>query len=207
MKTPKHKLLALIVLFIFVACAGTKKVTKAKETLQVKTNTEVTKASEEKTNLTTSVNTEKKAEESVKKNTSVEENENEETTIHTVVYDPRLYTDSFPNRPLKVSETTQHTTKGKNKKAVESTETLYSATEVTALFSKYLSVYTNKFDSLSKVITSLKSESETKETSVNNWWKWFLVGIIIPVVLWFVIKMNWHTKAFVWLLNLFRFRK
>ena len=199
MKTPTSKLLAILVLFIFVACAGTKKVTQSKESIQVKTNTEVSKVSEEKADLTTFVNTEKKADESVKKNITSAENENEETVIHTVLYDPKS--------KVMVSETTQKTTKGKNKKAVESTETLYSATEVTALFSKYLHSYTNKIDSLSKVNVSLESELTTKTTPVNNWWKWLLIGIIIPIVIWFIIKMNWHTKAFVWLLNLFRFRK
>lgn len=207
MKTPKSKLLALLVLFIFVACSGTKKVTQSNETLQVKTNTEVSKASDEKTDLTTSVNTEKKADESTKKNTSVEENENEETTIHTIVYNTNLKPDSITKRPAIASETTQHTTKGKNKKAVESTETLYSATEVTALFSKYLYSHNNKIDSLSKLNASLESELTTKTTPINNWWKWLLIGIIVPIVIWIIIKMNWHTKAFVWLLNLFRFRK
>ena len=207
MKTPKHKFLALVVLFIFVACAGTKKVTTTKSTLQVKTDTEVSIVSEEKTNSTTSVNTEKKADESVKKNVTSDENETEETTIHTILYDTKSKIDSITKRPAIASETIQQTTKGKAKKAVESSETLYSATEVTALFSKYLYSYTDKIDSLSNINASLESELTTKTTPVNNWWKWLFICFIIPIVIWFIIKMNWHTKAFVWLLNLFRFRK
>lgn len=206
MKTQKNKLLTLVVLFIFVACSETKKVT-TKETLQVKTDTEVSKTSDEKTNLTTFVNSEKKAEESVKKNVASDENETEETVIHTILYESKSKVDSITNRPVIASETIQKTTKGKNKKVEESTEMLYSATEVTALFSKYLYSYTDKIDSLSKVNAMLSSATETKETPVNNWWKWLLVGVIIPVIIWFGIKMDWHSKAFVWLLNLFRYRK
>ena len=64
-----------------------------------------------------------------------------------------------------------------------------------------------RIDSLLKVNADLRSVTESKETPVNNWWKWLLIGIVIPVLAWFIVKFNWHTKLFVWLLNLFRLKK
>jgi len=194
----KTKLILFLVILL-VGCAPAKKIVKTNVTQKLQTNTEVTKVSDEKTNLTTSVNSEKKSTESVKSTASVDENETEETTIHTIVYDPKLYTDSTPNRPLKVSETLQTTVKGKGKKAVESTETLYSAKEVTNLFATYLKSYDLKIDSLSKVNALLKSEVSTKTEQASNWWKWFLAGICICVLFQLAWKFTPAGKlTFIW---------
>lgn len=207
MKTQKYKFLALVVLFIFVACSGTKKVTTTKETLQVKSDTEVSKTAEIKLSGETTGKTVTNADFQIKSTASAEENETEETTIHTIMYDLKSKTDSLTKRPAVAQEIIQHTTKGKNKKAAETNETLYSANEVAELFKTYFNIYEFRNDSLSEVITSLRSEASTKETPVNNWWKWLLVGIFIPVISWFAVKMSWPGKVFVWLLNLFRVRK
>jgi len=178
--------LILFLIILLASCAPAKKVTKIDVTQKLQTNTEVTKTSAEKTDLTANVNTEKKVEESIKKTVSADENEL--TTIHTINYDPKSEVVPGTDRPKVISETIQNTTKGK--KAAESTETLYSANEVTALFSHYLKSYDSKIDSLNKVNTSLKSEVTEKTTQASHWWKWFLAGILLSVIGWVVWKLS-----------------
>ena len=173
----------IVVLMLTVSsCSPVKKIEKSNLKVDVKTETQVTKTTEEKKDLTTSVNNEKKTDESTKKTASVDENETEETTIHTVNYDPQ--TKSI------ASETTTKTVKGKAKKAVESTEILYSANEVTSLFSHYLKSYDSKIDSLNKVNTSLKSEISVTTEQAGNWWKWFLAGIGMAALSWLIIQFK-----------------
>jgi len=189
---------SIALLFLVSSCAPAKKIEKSSLKVDVKTETQVTKTAEEKTDLTTSVNTEKKADESIKKTVSADENE--QTTIHTINYDPKSEVVPGTDRPKVISETIQQTTKGK--KAVESTETLYSSNEVTQLFSTYFKTYNSKVDSFAKANTSLKSEISTKTTQASNWWKWFLGGIGIAALLWLIIYFRlWHFLSFTWLIK------
>lgn len=193
------KLLLLLIIFIVAGCSGVKKTTKTDTRADVISQTEVKKTADENASLTTSVNTEKKTEASVKKNTSAEETESEETTIHTINYDTKSEIDSVTRKPAISQEIIQKTVKGKNAKAVESTELLYSQAEVQNLFEVYFKMSKNESDSVNKVISSLKSEIVEKTKKANNWWKWLLVGVCVPVIGWIVLKFTPAGKlSFIW---------
>lgn len=198
------KTLLLFLILLVAGCSGVKKTTKSDVKSDVKTNIELKKTAAENESLTSTVTTDKKTEASVKKNTSAEETESEETVIHTVVYDPTLYVDTVPNRPLKISETTQTTTKGKIKKVAESTELLYSQAEVQSLFQVYFKMSQQKTDSFNNVISSLKSEVREQTKKASNWWVWLIVGISLPVAGWIALKSGWPAKVFVWVLKIFK---
>lgn len=200
----KTLLLLLFLILLIAGCSGVKKTTKSDVKSDVKTNTEVKKTAVENESLTTSVNAEKKTDQSVKKNTSAEENETEETTIHTINYDPKSKVDSVTRRPAISQEIIQKTVKGKNAKAVESTEMLYSQAEVQSLFQVYLKMSKSESDSVNRVISSLKSEIVEKTKKANNWWKWLLLWVCVPVIGWIAVKSSWPAKVFVWALNLFK---
>ena len=193
------KLILLFALIFLIGCAGVKKTTVSELKSDVKTETEVKKNTEVKETGSAATKTEKNADVQQKKNTSIAENDIEETTIHTILYDPKSKVDSLTNRQMIVSETIQKSVKSKNKKEVVSTETLYSANEVTELFSQYFKSYNSKTDSLQKENISLKSEVTTKTEQVNNWWKWLLVGIFIPVIVYYIIRFKWYNiLSFIW---------
>ena len=193
------KILLFLLILIVAGCSGVKKTTKTDIKSDVISQTEVKKTVDENASLTTSVNAEKKTDQSVKKNTSAESTENEETTIHTINYDTKTKVDSVTKRPAVASETIQKTVKGKNAKAVESTELLYSQAEVQSLFSVYFKMSKSESDSVNRVISSLKSEIVEKTKKANNWWKWLLVGVCVPVIGWIVWKFTPVGKlSFIW---------
>lgn len=193
------KTLLLFLILIVAGCSGVKKTTKSDIKSDAISQTEVKKTADENASLTTSVNTEKKTEASVKKNTSAEENETEETTIHTIHYDSKSKVDSVTRRPAVSQEIIQKTVKGKNAKAVESTELLYSQAEVQSLFSVYFKMSQQKTDSFNNVISSLKSEVLEQTKKASNWWVWLIVGISLPVILWIVLKVTSARKlSFIW---------
>lgn len=197
----KTNILIAIIILLVAGCSGSKKTIKSDVKTDVKSQTEVKKIADENAGLTTYVNAEKKTDQSVKKNTSAESTENEETTIHTINYDTKTKVDSVTKRPAVASETIQKTVKGKNAKSVESTELLYSQAEVQSLFQVYFKMSKNESDSVNNVISSLKSEIVEKTKKANNWWKWLLVGVCVPVIGWIVLKSGWPAKVFVWVLN------
>lgn len=186
----KKILLLFLILLLIAGCSGTKKTTKSDIRADVISQTEVKKTAAENESLTTSVTADKKTEASVKKNTSVDSTESEETTIHTINYDPKSKVDSVTRKPAISQEIIQKTVKGKNAKAVESTELLYSQAEVQSLFQVYFKMSKSESDSVNKVISSLKSEIVEKTKKANNWWKWLLVGVCVPVVGWVVWKFT-----------------
>lgn len=196
------KNILLAILIIFLGCSGTKKITKSELNADVKTNTEVKKTVDENASLTNSVNAEKKTDQSVKKNTSAEENETEETVIYTINYDSKSKVDSVTRKPAISQEIIQKTVKGKNAKAVESTELLYSQAEVQSLFSVYFKMSKNESDSVNKVISTLKSEVREQTKKASNWWVWLLAGMCVPVVGWIALKSGWPAKVFVWVLKI-----
>lgn len=193
------KLLLLLIILLVAGCSGVKKTTKTDTRADVISQTEVKKTADENASLTTSVNSDKKTEATVKKNTSAEENESEETTIHTINYDSKTPIDSVTRKPVISQEIIQKTVKGKNAKSVESTELLYSQAEVQSLFQVYFKMSKNESDSVNKVISSLKSEIVEKTKKANNWWKWLLVGVCVPVIGWIVLKFTPAGKlSFIW---------
>ena len=198
------KLLLLLIIILLAGCSGTKKTTKSDIRADVISQTEVKKTADENQSLTTSVNAEKKTEASVKKNTSAEENETEETVIYTINYDSKSKVDSVTRKPAISQEIIQKTVKGKNAKAVESTEMLYSQAEVQSLFSVYFKMSQQKTDSFNNVISSLKSEVKEKTKISNYGWVWLIVGISLPVIGWIAVKSGWPAKVFVWVLKILK---
>lgn len=198
------KILLFLLILLVAGCSGVKKTTKTDIKSDVISQTEVKKTVDENASLTTSVNAEKKTDQSVKKNTSAEETESEETTIHTINYDTKTSVDSVTRKPAISQEIIQKTVKGKNAKSVESTELLYSQAEVQSLFQVYFKMSKSESDSVNKVISSLKSEIVEKTKKANNWWKWLLVGVCVPVVGWIALKSGWPAKVFVWVLKILK---
>ena len=193
----KTKILFAI-LILLCSCSSVKK-TKTELKEDIKTNIEVKKTADENAGLTSTVNSEKKAEESIKKNTSAESAEVEETTIHTINYDSNSKVDSVTMRPAVSQEIIQRTVKGKNAKAIESTELLYSQTEVQSLFNVYFKISQQKSDSVNNIISSLKSEVAAKTKKAASWWKWLLVGMCVPVIGWAVWKLTPSGNlSFIW---------
>lgn len=200
----KIKIILVILILCLSGCSGVKKTTKSELKADVKTNIEVKKTTDENQSLTTSVNSDKKTEATIKKNTSAEENETEETTIHTINYDSKTPIDSVTRKPAISQEIIQKTLKGKNAKAVESTELLYSQAEVQSLFSVYFKISKNESDSVNKVISTLKSEVREQTKKASNWWVWLIVGISLPVIGWIAVKSGWPAKVFVWVLKILK---
>ena len=198
------KILLLLIIILLAGCSGVKKTTKTDVKADVISQTEVKKTAAENESLTTTVTADKKTEATVKKNTSAEENESEETTIHTINYDPKSKVDSVTRRPAISQEIIQKTVKGKNAKAVESTELLYSQAEVQSLFSVYFKMSQQKTDSFNNVISSLKSEVKEKTKISNYGWVWLIVGISLPVIGWIAVKSGWPAKVFVWVLKILK---
>ena len=184
------KILITIIILLVAGCSGVKKTTKTDIKQDVISQTEVKKTEAENESLTTTVTADKKTEATVKKNTSAEENETEETTIHTINYDSKTPVDSVTRKPVISQEIIQKTVKGKNAKAVESTELLYSQAEVQSLFQVYFKMSKSESDSVNKVISTLKSEIVEKTKKANNWWKWFLAGVCVPVIGWIVWRFT-----------------
>ena len=187
----------MLVMLLIVGCAPAKKMEKSSVTQKQQAQTEVSKNTAVKESGSAAAKTENNTDLQQKSTASVDEKSNESAKIHTINYDPNAPVDPKTNRRPVASETFQETTKNNDKKAVESTETLYSANEVTQLFTQYLKSYKSEMDSLSKVNTSLKSEVSTKTEQAGNWWKWLLLGISLPVIGWVIWKFTpWGNLSF-----------
>lgn len=198
------KTLLLFLILLVSGCSGLKKTTKSDIRADVISQTEVKKTADENQILTTSVNAEKKTEATIKKNTSAEENETEETTIHTINYDSKTPVDSVTRKPAISQEIIQKTVKGKNVKAVESTEMLYSQAEVQSLFQVYFKISKSESDSVNKVISMLRTEVREQTKKANYWWVWLLAGMCVPVVGWIALKSGWPAKVFVWVVKILK---
>jgi hypothetical protein len=56
-----------------------------------------------------------------------------------------------------------------------------------------------RIDSLQNVNAKLISATETRETTLNNWWKWLLVGIFTPVLIFLIVRFKWYNiLSFIW---------
>ena len=56
-----------------------------------------------------------------------------------------------------------------------------------------------RIDSLQNVNAKLISATETRETPLNNWWKWLLVGIFTPVLIFLIVRFKWYNiLSFIW---------
>jgi hypothetical protein len=207
MKTPKSKLLALLVLFIFVACAGTKKVTTDKVSTEVKKETQLEKKTETKESGSVSDKSTSKIDSTAIKSLEQIEKLTSLFESRLKTYDTSKPVDPKTGTPPLVSELIISNNTTKDIKQTDNSKYNTSKTDKKDVQIDYNKLIKSAIDSTVAEAMKQKSTSETKEPPDGNWWKWLLAGCIIPVVLWFIVKKNWHAKAFVWLLNLFRFKK
>ena len=201
------KLLLFLVLMILASCSGTKKTTKSDVKSTIDTKTEVSKNTEVKESGKT-----------VDKSTAVVDSSAQKYLAQieklTAQYEARLrtYDTSKPINPITgmppIASDLTITNKTDNSKQTNQGEASQTnKSQNTDIETEYKLELQQRIDSLQKANAKLTSNTESKEVPVNYWWFWVLIGILIPVLVWFIVKFNWHTKLFVWILNLFRLKK
>jgi len=179
MKTATHKLLALLALFIFFACSGTKKATETKTKETVKTETEVTKETETKTDVLLTDKSEKFSDSEIATIEKLTDNWEKNVTV----YDTDKAIVPGTNKPPIKSVTiyTRSKTQAKNtseKAKVKVNNNLQSNTEISLI---------SKMDSLSILKATTKTKLEVKEIPATNTLVWILsviVVIIAGVLVW-----------------------
>lgn len=180
MKTTTHKLLALIVLLVFIACSGTKKVTETETKQSVKSETEVSKDLDVKKDLKLT----DKSETFTDKEIQTIENLTDLWEKNITEYDTEKAIIPGTNKPPVKSETTYI-----NKKVTDKVVTDKVVTEVkNDIELDYTEVLKSQLDSMKKVNDKLVSDSEVKEIPFSWGWVWWLIGGVVVLVIVFVRK-------------------
>jgi uncharacterized protein YcfL len=201
------KIILFLALIILAGCSGTKKITTSDLKSNIDTKTEVSKNTEVKESGKT-----------VDKSTAVVDSSAQKYLAQieklTAQYEARLrtYDTSKPINPKTgtppIASDLTITNKTDNSKETNQGETSQiKKAQNTDVEIDYKLELQQRIDSLQKVNANLKSNTESKEVPVSYWWFWILIGILIPVLVWFIVKFDWHAKLFVWILNLFRLKK
>jgi len=201
------KVILFLALIILAGCSGTKKITTSDVKSTIDTKTEVSKNTEVKESGKT-----------VDKSTAVVDSSAQKYLAQieklTAQYEARLrtYDTSKPINPITgmppIASDLTITNKTDNSKQTNQGEASQTnKSQNTDIETEYKLELQQRIDSLQKANAKLTSNTESKEVPVNYWWFWVLIGILIPVLVWFIVKFNWHTKLFVWILNLFRLKK
>ena len=201
------KVILFLALIILAGCSGTKKITTSDLKSNIDTKTEVSKNTEVKESGKT-----------VDKSTAVVDSSAQKYLAQieklTAQYEARLrtYDTSKPINPKTgtppIASDLTITNKTDNSKETNQGETSQiKKAQNTDVEIDYKLELQQRIDSLQKVNANLKSNTESKEVPVSYWWFWILIGILIPVLVWFIVKFDWHAKLFVWILNLFRLKK
>jgi len=176
-------ILSLIVICL-TSCAGTKKLEKSKIDSSNVANTNLTK----KTDETQTGSVTDKSEKTQDKNTS----KVKETKV--TDYDPSKPIVSGTGKPPVVKETV----------TTEKDETQETITQKLNLQIDYTRQLKQTINSQNSIISKLKAKTETKVTTVSNWYKWLLFGLILGSALtiliyqlkWYEIVWNFIKKAF-----------
>jgi len=183
MKTTTHKLLALTVLFIFFACSSTKKVTETETKQSVKSETEVSKALDVKTELQVTDKSEKftdKEIQTVEKLTDLwEKNVTEYDTEKPIV--------PGTNKPPVKSETIYTNTKQHDKKDVLK-EHIKLKNDIVI---DSTAILKSRNDSLQKVKDKLAHDTLLEETSSD---KSLLGWIVLVLFVGIIIFVIWKFK-------------
>ena len=201
------KIILFLALIILAGCSGTKKITTSDLKSNIDTKTEVSKNTEVKESGKT-----------VDKSTAVVDSSAQKYLAQieklTAQYEARLrtYDTSKPINPKTgtppIASDLTITNKTDNSKETNQGETSQiKKAQNTDVEIDYKLELQQRIDSLQKLNANLKSNTESKEVPVSYWWFWILIGILIPVLVWFIVKFDWHAKLFVWILNLFRLKK
>jgi len=192
MKIPTHKLLALLILFVFVACSTVKKTTTSNIKEVVKSDTEVSKNTEAKqtSNFTDKSNI-------VESKTIAQADlDSSECDTRIIDYDTNKPIVDGTGKPPVLRETVIS-----NRKHVKKLATITDKKdEQKNVQSNYTMLLKSNIDSMQHINTSLISKTETKETPVpNNWLKWLLSGIVICLAVGLFLKFKGlNLVSFIW---------
>ena len=202
----KNNLILLLIVFL-TACSGIKNTNKSDVKSNIDTKTEVSKNTEVKESGKTVDKSTALIDSSAQKYLAQIEKLTAQYEARLRTYDTSKPIDPKTGTPPIASDLTI-TNKTDNSKETNQGETSQTnKSQNTDIETEYKLELQQRIDSLQKVNANLKSNTENKEVPVSYWWFWVLIGILIPILVCFIVKFNWHTKLFVWLLNLFRLKK
>ena len=197
--------IALLLALSLTGCASTKKVEKSDITQKQQTNTEVknenstTENGELKKNSTLAIDS------SNIKAMQLFENWKKNYQTNTKIYDTTKPIVPGTNRPPLASETTITNIESNDKNLQENSKTNLSKSEIQQLEANFKKKYDSKLDSLTKINTSLKSEVSTKTEQTSNWWKWFLIGLVLGSGITILIyQVKWYVPIWNLIKRIFR---
>jgi len=189
--------ITLLIILCLTGCSSVSKLEKSKLDSSITSDTQVNKKLDE----TQTDKADLQAESTSNKVTENSENENEETVISTITYDTSKNTIKETGKPPVASETTK-TTKKVSQKDNKIEENLTGKLNLQVEYNKQLK---QSVDSQNSVINKLKTENESSKKTSNNWWKWLIVGICLPFIVW--VPLNWTKIVFPWIKKIFLFVK
>ena len=197
--------IALLLALSLTGCASTKKVEKSDITQKQQTNTEVknenstTENGELKKNSTLAIDS------SNIKAMQLFENWKKNYQTNTKIYDTTKPIVPGTNCPPLASETTITNIESNDKNLQENSKTNLSKSEIQQLEANFKKKYDSKLDSLTKINTSLKSEVSTKTEQTSNWWKWFLIGLVLGSGITILIyQVKWYVPIWNLIKRIFR---
>lgn len=180
----------MVAILLMVSCASTTKIEKSKLDSSIASNTNVTK----KTDETQAGSITDKSEKAQDKKTESSENTAKVKETKITDYDPSKPIVPGTGKPPVVKETVT-TEKEETQKSDKTEESLRQKLNLQVDYNKKLK---QTVDSQSNVITKLKAKTETKVTTVSNWWKWLLTGMGIGAL---IIGLIMHFRWYEWFLN------
>jgi len=173
----------VLTVIVFSSCSSTKKVEKMKSDIALNVDLESKKKLDETTNVKTAAS----GETDTSKNTQSSENQSKETETNTTKYDTSQPIVPGTGKPPVIEETTtkEKSLSKKDNKILEETRTKNN-----------LLIEENKRlkqtnDSLLSIKAKESSKSETKQTTGIAWWKWFLSGSVVTLIIGSLVLWKW----------------
>lgn len=189
-------LMILLFVIVFSGCSTTKKVEKAKvnESVASTVNSKTDQSTSETLKVTD------KTEKVTDKSLNQIENETNELETRINEYDTDKPIVPGTNKPpLKKEKIIT------NKKLLKKdTKSLDNSTEKSTSDAAYTSQMEASMKLLQSQNAKLIAETNSKETKSVTWWRWFLAGACVPVVIGLLVKFGAFSKLFVWVLKIFR---
>lgn len=188
----------MILLFVIVlsGCSSTKKVEKTKVNESIATTVDSKTDQSKNESLKVTDKTEKNTDKSL---VQIENETNEFETRITEYDTDKPIVPGTNKPPLKKEKII--TNKRLSKKDTKSLDNSTKKSSSDA-------VYTSQVEASMKVLQSqnakLIAETNSKETKSVTWWRWFLAGACVPVVIGLLVKFGAFSKLFVWVLKIFR---
>ena len=192
-------LMILLFVIVFSGCSSTKKVEKMKVNESV-------------------ISTSKSNNDQIK-NESLKVTDKTEKVTHKSLIQIENETNAFETR-INEYDTDKPIVPGTNKPPVKK-ETITTNKKLYKKDTKYLdnskekttsdAAYTSQLEASMKLLQSqnarLIAETNSKETKSVTWWRWFLAGMCIPIVIGLLVRFGAFSKVFVWVLKIFRVKK